>query len=315
MKSKSETFEMMNLNNDHSKLIHMVIRIFRRLFIGVCLVTIGIAVYCCTHISEDLVVTNYTIQTNLKERIRIVHLTDLHNREFGQNNSRLIELVNQQEPDAIVMTGDMINKNDLNLDIACELVNQLSKISDVYYGLGNHETTWIAQNGDTLITRLTNAGAVVLDNKYLDVTIHNNNIRLAGYMGFYGAAHMTAHTEEDQLLQRSFMEEFEHTDRYKILLDHIPTSWVDWDYIDKYPVNLVLSGHYHGGIIQFPLFHRGLYVPYTGFLPKNTNGVFSGTKSVCVLSAGLGSEYPIPRINNPPEVVVVDLVPEKPAEK
>lgn len=89
----------------------------------------------------------------------------------------------------------------------------------------------------------------------------------------------------------------------------LPLPWVDWDYIDKFPVDVVFSGHYHGGVIRLPLLDRGVYAPYTGFFPKHTKGVFVGTQATCVLSAGLGSEHAVPRINNPPEVAVVDLVP------
>lgn len=189
----------------------------------------------------------------------------------------------------------------------CELVEQLSQITDVYYGLGNHETAWILEYGDCLKAFLTEAGAIVLNNEYWDTNINGNPIRLAGYMGYYRAVNMTTHTKEAQQAELEFMDRFENTERYKILLDHIPTSWVDWDYINKYPVDLIFSGHYHGGLVQLPIINRGLYAPYVGWLPKYTKGVFSGTKATCILSAGLGLEYLIPRINNSPEIVVVDL--------
>jgi len=69
-------------------------------------------------------------------------------------------------------------------------------------------------------------------------------------------------------------------------------------------------GHYHGGQVRFPLINRGLYAPYVGWLPEYTKGVFEGEFATCVLSAGLGSTDGIPRIYNPPEIVVVDLVPK-----
>lgn len=84
---------------------------------------------------------------------------------------------------------------------------------------------------------------------------------------------------------------------------------MDWNYIDQYPVDIVFAGHYHGGIIQLPLLNRGLYCPYVGFFAEHTKGVFNGTKAACILSGGLGSEHFLPRLNNPPEIVVVDLFP------
>lgn len=94
----------------------------------------------------------------------------------------------------------------------------------------------------------------------------------------------------------------------KILLGHIPTPWLDWRYIDKYDVDLIFSGHYHGGEIKFP-FVGGLYAPYVGAFPEYTEGVFKGEKGTCILSAGLGSEHFV-RFNNPPQLVVADLVSE-----
>lgn len=257
-----------------------------------------------------LTVTNYILKADIISEIRIVQLSDLHSVEFGINNSNLIKVIKEQKPDIIVMTGDMINEYDNDVSIICELIKKLSGIADVYYGYGNHETTWISSHGDSFEKEITKAGAVILNNSYLDVEIRGNSVRIAGYMGYYGAAHMTAYTEENQKADKAFMEDFENTDRYKILLDHIPTSWVDWNYIDKYPVDLVFSGHYHGGLIHIPLIERGLYAPYVGWFPQYTKGMYIGTKATCVLSAGLGSEYIIPRINNPPEIVVVDLVPK-----
>ena len=109
--------------------------------------------------------------------------------------------------------------------------------------------------------------------------------------------------------ERAFADEFENTNRVKILLCHIPTPWLDWGYIDQFPVDLVLSGHYHGGQVRLPLI-GGLYAPYVGFFPEYTRGIFQGEKATCVLSVGAGTENGLPRINNMPEMVVVEMKPE-----
>lgn len=263
--------------------------------------------YC--FIGTKLIVTSYEVEANLENTVRIVHMTDLHQAEFGKSNSELIELVKSQEPDIIVMTGDMQNKDNPNLDVVCTLVKELSNITDVYYGYGNHEISWIENFGSDIEDRLTASGAIILNNCYSDLTVNGNKVRIGGYEGYYGTPHMTVQDKEEKAAESEFMRQFENTDRYKILLDHIPTSWVDWEYIDKYPVDLVLSGHYHGGMIRVPIIDRGVYAPYVGWFPPYTKGVYSGTQATCVLSAGLGSEHFIPRFNNPPEIVVVDLVP------
>jgi len=121
---------------------------------------------------------------------------------------------------------------------------------------------------------------------------------------------MTTKDEEQQQIEGRFFVSFQDTSRYKILLNHIPTQWVDWNYINKCPVDLVFCGHYHGGVIRIPIIDQGIYAPYVGWFPPFTKGVYSGSKATCVLSVGLGIEHGIPRLNNPPEIVVVDLVPE-----
>lgn len=259
--------------------------------------------------SLNLVVTFYKVEADITAPLRIVHLTDLHNAEFGEDNRELIALVSEQAPDLIVLTGDMLNRDEESLDTVCALVSGLSEIAPVYFGFGNHEADWEAAWGKNLAGPLTEAGAIVLNNEYVDVELNGQSLRIGGYMGYYRQPHMLTPDEEQQALELAFADDFEDTDRFKILLNHIPTAWVDWSYIDKFPVDVVFSGHYHGGIVRLPLLDQGLYAPYVGIFPKYTKGVFTGKQAVCVLSAGLGSEHFPPRINNPPEVAAVDLIP------
>lgn len=265
-----------------------------------------IFLYCIVNTEYDVTVTNYCLKTDLNHPIRIVQLTDLHESEVGTDNEELIQTVKEQNPDIIVMTGDMQNKDDENTSIVCNLIKNLTAIADVYYSYGNHEKAWERNFDRSLAEVVTEAGAIVVDNGYTDIEINGNSLRIGGYMGYYSAVHMTAKTEEEQKKEQEFESAFEDTERYKILLNHIPTSWVDWGYLDDYPVDLVFSGHYHGGQMVLP-FVGPLYAPYIGFFPENVKGIYQGTQTVCVLSSGLGTEYFVPRVNNPPEIVVVDL--------
>lgn len=259
-------------------------------------------------ILKNIAISTYQIVAIVVEPIRIVQLTDLHNSEFGVKNCELITLVEEQNPDIIVMTGDMINRDNEDLSVIKYLISELVNIAPVYYGYGNHEVAWEENYNSDLRSILFSTGAIVVNNDFLDIKLKNQEVRIGGYMGYFHKAGMLSDRskweEED-----AFADDFENTDRLKILLNHIPTQWVDWDYINKYPVDIVFSGHYHGGMIRIPFIDRGIYAPYVGLFPKNTKGVFEGSQATCILSAGLGSEYFVPRINNPPEIVVVDLVP------
>lgn len=96
------------------------------------------------HYSTDpeLTTVYYTLEENIAAPIRIVQLSDLHNAEFGEENSELIGLVEEQSPDLIVMTGDMLNRDDENTEIVCNLISSLNEIAPVYFGYGNHEKEW-----------------------------------------------------------------------------------------------------------------------------------------------------------------------------
>lgn len=255
--------------------------------------------------SLSLILTKYEIDSDFESPIRIVQITDLHNAEYGGSNSDLINKIKDQNPDLIMMTGDMLNEDDKNTDIVCNLIQKLSSIAPVYFGYGNHEKTWEKTFEVNLRDILKESGAIVVDNDYIDSDLKGNALRIGGYMGYYRTPHMITQDENQQKIEIQFFEDFENTDRYKILLNHIPTNWLDWGYINDYPVDLVLTGHYHGGVIRF--FNQGLFVTYVGWFPKYTKGMFTGDKATCILSTGLGSEHIIPRLNNPGEIVVIDL--------
>lgn len=258
----------------------------------------------------ELTVVNYRLETELTQPLRILQLTDLHSRMFGTDNDRLAATVLAQKPDLIVMTGDMLDMTDGNTDVICALIRRLSSEVPVWYGYGNHEISWMNRTGIDLAPILTDAGACVVNCSYEDTEIQDQPLRIGGYHGYYRQPGMFSVTPEQRQSELDFADSFEATDRFKLLLCHIPTAWLDWGYIDDFPVDLVLTGHYHGGQIRLPLLGP-LYAPYVGFFPEYTQGMFTGQKAVCVLSRGLGSSPGIPRINNLPEITVIDLIPKQ----
>lgn len=271
------------------------------------LVVVGAA--WCLLSGRKLTTVSYEVPAPVTAPVRLVHLTDLHSWEFGENNQELARQVAEQSPDLILITGDMLDKTDADARVACALIQQLAQIAPVYFSHGNHEKAWEQTNGASLEPELTAAGAVVLDGEYRDIEVNGQSLRLGGYYGYYRRPHMHLDDPAQQAADIVFCDDFENTRCCKILLCHIPTAWLDWGLIDDHPVDLVLTGHNHGGQARIP-FVGGLIAPYVGWFPEFTEGMYVGEKATAILSTGLGSSPGIPRINNPPQIVVVDLIPE-----
>lgn len=261
---------------------------------------------CATQIET----VRYTLAGDLSCPIRIVQLSDLHGQYFGEDNENLVRLVKAENPDLILMTGDMLDKSQENAEPVLKLIAALKDTAPIYYCYGNHEKAWENTNGRSLAPALTEAGAIVLDVEYADITLKGQHLRIGGYHGYWRQPHMFPVTGEQKQAELEFAASFEQTDRYQILMSHIPTAWLDWGYIHQYPVDLVLCGHYHGGLVQLPGI-GGLIAPYVGLFPEYTEGLYQGETANCVLSAGLGSNPGLPRLFNPPQLVVVDLEPRQ----
>lgn len=274
------------------------------------------------HSTYTLSISSYTLHSEkISAPFRIVFLSDLHGREFGKNNQRLLDKIAEQEPDLIALVGDTFNHDadEAEVQRMCGFLQAAAGIAPVYFGIGNHEHAnpgfWIDGVFDAhrspLARRIEAAGAVIVDNACLDIDVNGNTVRIGGYMGFYRQPGMFPATREQKQLELAFADELESADCFKLLLNHIPTSWIDWNYRDKYPVDLVLSGHYHGGVIRIPLLGQGLHAPYIGWLPPYTKGLFIGKAASCVLTTGLSGYDWIPRFCNPPEICVVDVRPQE----
>lgn len=267
-----------------------------------------IALLCDLYLSNYfLVCTEYIVRTsNINSKIRIIQLTDLHNSTFGKENERLIRKVEEQNPDLICITGDLLNMEEENVDIATNLISKLSSIYPVYVSLGNHELGYKYAETEDLIDKFEDAGAYVLDFDYKDININGENIRIGGLYGY----DLPETNEVSRDNEAEFLSNFQNTKDYKLLLTHMPYGWYQAGSLDYWDVDLVLTGHTHGGQVRIP-FLGGLYAPDIGWFPGREMGLYysEDMERVMVLSRGLGSTEYIPRFNNIPEIVVVDVLP------
>lgn len=253
----------------------------------VCVAAVGGAWFFCWYSNSKLGVEKFELESpKITRPLRMVHLSDLHAKRFGKKNCRLVNAVVKLRPDIIVFTGDIIHLyRKPGEEAALELVEQLVKVAPFYYVSGNHEMRY--RNYREFSKKLADAGAIVLENEY--VIIHG--IALVGL----GCAH---------LKNNKIFEITPDFDTYKVLLAHEP------QFLRRYAragYDLVLSGHAHGGQWRFPFTDQGVYAPGQGLLPELTSGEHILGSTHMIISRGLGnSEFPL-RINNRPQIVVVDL--------
>ena len=152
------------------------------------------------------------------------------------------------------------------------------------------------------------AGAIVLNYKSLDIEVNGNPIRLGGLYEYGFETSMQSEEENEQAI--SYLEEYVDTDRYLIMCAHRPESFYPWDYADTWGIDLVLSGHLHGGQVIIPGI-GGLYSPLEELFPTYDYGQYKLGNSDMIITRGLGANPKIlPRFNNPPEIAVVDVEPE-----
>ena len=270
-----------------------------------------VLLWCFLGSKYALEVTSYTLAApKLTAPIRIVHLTDLHNSEFGAENARLVRLIEKQRPDLIFLTGDMLNGDEPRTDVSTRLVEQLAKIAPVYASLGNHEKAHENVFGSDVTALYAKAGAHVLERTYEDIEVNGQTVRIGGIYG-YCLPEKYLRTREAREKEVEYLKAFEQTDLLTLLLCHVPTSWIVNDNLEEWNVDCIFSGHIHGGQIRLPWI-GGAYAPDQGWLPGRLMGLYfsQDRERVMVLSRGLGSSDDVPRINNVPEIVVVDILPQ-----
>lgn len=246
-------------------------------------------------IITEMVFKNDTIPESFKG-YKILQISDLHNKEFGSKQNRILSKIENINPDMIVITGDLIDSNNTNIDIAMELINGAINIAPIYYVSGNHEA-W-SGSYDSLKSKLENSGVVVLDNEKFEVFNDSDSIDIIG-LADTSFIEYGGNAETNNLLNTLT----EGSTNFKILLSHRPELF---DIYSNSNVNLIFSGHAHGGQFRLP-FIGGLIAPGQGFFPKLTEGMHTSNDTSMIISRGLGNSIIPVRIFNRPELVVVTL--------
>lgn len=277
-------------------------RIIKRLssILGITVIILLFAniIYC----NKALEVTNYKLTSNkLKTNFRIALISDQHNKQFGKNDSKLVQRIAEQKPDIIAVDGDMVTDDFINDNVMKNLLKQLTKIAPTYCCLGNHERN-IATQID-FKADIESCGAILLDNESAEIKKSGESILIGGLSDF---PFYDFNEGIDDVPEKIFWNDFcgKIKNQYSILLHHQP-EYI-YDMISNSPVDLVLCGHTHGGLIRIP-FIGGLFAPNQGFFPKYDKGEFDINHTKMIITSGLGNSNILPRINNCPEICIIDI--------
>jgi uncharacterized protein len=277
-------------------------KVYKKILIFVSIIMFLIVfLYCQNNVIE---ISEYNLKfQNLPKSfagLKILQISDLHSKSFGENQKKLTTKIRKINPDIIVFTGDMVDRRRYDEKPILDLIGNLHKDFRLYYVTGNHEAwsgKWV-----NLKNKLSDYNIEILENtnvKYFNKD-KDDYIYVSGINdpGFNYNNEFKAVEDEIALIRNK-----QEKDKFSILLSHRPETF---DLYVKYNIDLVFSGHAHGGQVRVP-FIGGLVAPNQGFNPKYYGGKYSKGNTSMILSRGLGNSIIPQRLFNRPELVVVVL--------
>ena len=245
--------------------------------------------------NNGLMLTSMTYRGDVPKAFdgyKILQVADVQNKIFGKAQKPLLQKIRNAAPDIIVMTGDLLDRNRTDVNAAMELIQEMVQIAPIYFVSGNHEHR--SGEWELLAERLVQEGVTILDNGKSVIEQDGDTITLLGL------ADKSVNRYYDKVLHVLMAGQEEG---FHILLSHRPELFET--YVQE-GVDLVFTGHAHGGQIRLPLI-GGIFAPHQGFFPKYTEGMHEKDGTVMVVSRGLGnSSFPL-RIFNRPELIELTL--------
>lgn len=268
-----------------------------RTFIIISLIALAvIGCFANYRLNNQLKPVFYQVKSNnVVDNVRIVAISDMHLKEFGPNNERLVNKVKSYHPDIIAIVGDMnIDKNP-DYRKVLNICARLNNIAPLYYALGNHEFEAMLFENSQIYYDLEAAGIKVLNNEVETIEVGLSTVDVIG---------LTQGPDRFKKDAQKFFEKAMESDNFKLVLTHYPENFQG--VLEEYPIDLAICGHAHGGQIRLP-FIGGIYSSDQGFFPQLCDGYHEIENSKVIVSKGLGRSGLVPRINNPPEITIVDI--------
>lgn len=279
------------------------------LFVAVVVILLWVMIYD----SNRFVLKQHRVtDKRIRKKVRAVVLADLHNKRYGKENERLLEAIKAQEPDFILIAGDLLNAMpQKSIEPAIQILTALARDYPIYYGNGNHE--YRLKLYPEKYGNMAKEYGQALEELGIKPLVNSHAVLAESGLAIYGAE-----------IDREFFKRFRvpnmpadymskilgqaQEELYTVLLAHNP------DYFPQYAAwgaDLVLAGHVHGGVARVPILDRGVISPGLWLFPKYDGGIYQEGKSTMVLSRGLGMHTIHVRLFNPAELWVVDFEPEE----
>lgn len=248
------------------------------------------------------VLTKISIKSNT-QGLKIAHISDFHNTRLQNNNEELISLAREAQPDIIAITGDLIDSRHTNTKRAIDFVCELVKIAPCYYVPGNHESR-IRKEYEELKGALAELGVTILCDQSTTYEKNGQTYTIIGIEDPMFVLQKDSSKMATAVVAGKLLPLAEQCKDYTIVLCHRPEVFSA--YVDA-KIDLALTGHAHGGQMQIPFVRVGLIAPNQGFFPKYTVGLHTEGKTNMVVSRGIGNSLCPIRVNNRPEVILIEL--------
>jgi len=265
-----------------------------------CIIFLLLLWYFFYHENTDLRVTRYYIKDKkINNKFVITQISDFHNNKYKKLNNKLIYNLKLIKPDIIVITGDFIDSRRTDINASINFIKEIKEVSPIYYVNGNHESRM--EDYELFKEKLIDNDVIVLENDIKEIKYKDNNINI---IGISDPRFVVDKRDKEKGIIKEELKSIDYDKYiYTILLTHRP------EYINEYSkenINLVLSGHAHGGQINIP-FLGPLYAPGQGLFPKYINSMYKVNNTNMIVSCGIGNSLMPFRINNKPELVIVEL--------
>ena len=248
-------------------------------------------------LNHSLAVRRYTVDAEqISDRVRLALITDLHANPYGKGQRTLLDAVAQQEPDLVLLGGDIFDER-MDTEAAETTLRALEEIYPCYYVIGNHECWGTMEQFEEDMQILHDCGIEILSGETVTLTVNGQTFNLCGVDDPIAYAFPPDEGQEKRLEFSAQLEKVKaESDNgyYTVLLSHRPERFED--YVEQ-GFDLVLSGHAHGGQWRIPFLINGLYAPDQGLFPAYAGGEYQSGNTTMLVSRGLARITPlVPRI-------------------